>query len=305
MAVVEHRFRVMASEAHVVLVEPTAGAIDVAVARLHELEQRWSRFVPGSDIDRLAGAGGNPQDVSNDTLLLLHTMRQAHRGTSGRFDPTMLREIIDVGYAASIDNPARVSTTINLPFPSGTIDDVELDGTTVRLPEGMALDPGGIGKGLAADIVCAELIEAGTAGALVSIGGDLAAAGGPPSSAGWMIAVEDPYAPGAELLTVGINAGGVATSSTLSRSWRLNGRPRHHLLDPRTGTSARTDLVAVTVFAPSAWEAEVHATTALIAGGAGAIDHLNGLGMTGIAIDRDGTMHSTNQLSADLTKVAS
>lgn len=305
MAVVEHRFRVMASEAHIVLVEPTLPAIDFAVARLHELEQRWSRFVPGSEIDLLAHAGGTPREVSNDTCLLLHAMKHAHRGTNGRFDPTMLREIIDVGYDTSIDDPTRISTTINLPFPSGTIEDVELDGTTVHLPEGMALDPGGIGKGLAADIVCTELVQAGTAGALISIGGDLAAAGEPPSSAGWMVTVEDPFAPGAELLTVGIDTGGVATSSTLSRSWRQNGRPRHHLLDPGTGTSARTDLAAVTVFAPSAWEAEAQATAALILGSAGVITYLDARGMVGIAIDRDGGMHTAPGLSADVMDVAS
>ena len=62
----------------------------------------------------------------------------------------------------------------------------------VTLPLGVTLDPGGIGKGFAADLTAAALVEAGAAGALVDVGGDLSATGCPPAAEGWAVTVPDP-----------------------------------------------------------------------------------------------------------------
>lgn len=298
MAVVEHRFQVMASEAHLILVDPEPDAVTLATRRLDELEQRWSRFLPSSDISRLARANGDSCVVSPDTRWLLDAMIAAHRITAGRFDPTMLREIVDAGYDRSLADRGRRSITIDLPHPGATIEDMELDGCTVRLPEGLALDPGGIGKGFAADLVSSELVHQGSAGALLSIGGDLSAVGRPPEPQGWRVTIEDPFSPPHELATFALSAGGVATSSTLSRSWYRGGRRRHHVLDPESGTSSTTDLATVTVIAPSAWEAEVQATAAIVQGSHGAIAHLERCGLSGVAVTGGGQLCTTGDLAA-------
>ena len=57
---------------------------------------------------------------------------------------------------------------------------------------------------------------------------------------------------------------GAATSGTRLRRWEGGGGQLHHLIDPRTGRPAETDLVEVSVVAASALEAEVCAKTALI-----------------------------------------
>ena len=59
------------------------------------------------------------------------------------------------------------------------------------MPEGIGLDPGGIGKGLAADLAVRELRAAGTGGVLVALGGDIACAGRAPDPAGWLVDIED------------------------------------------------------------------------------------------------------------------
>jgi thiamine biosynthesis lipoprotein len=58
-------------------------------------------------------------------------------------------------------------------------------------------------------------------------------------------------------LTLGLEDGALATSGRDRRRWRRNGRDVHHLIDPATGTSARGDLLRVTVLAPTAVDAEV------------------------------------------------
>ncbi len=305
MAVAELTFRVMASDAHVILVDPAQGAEDYARSRLEELERRWSRFLPGSDISRLNTTPEALVLVSSDTIALLATMKQAWRLSDGRYDPTMLFAINAIGYSTSIDGSGKTSRMAGSPACGYTIADVQIDpaASAVIVPAGVGLDPGGIGKGLAADMVVTELLGDGTGGALVSVGGDLAAAGAPPTAAGWYVAVEHPLDSSRDLITLALDVGGVATSSTLSRSWIRDGSRRHHVIDPVTQMCATTDLAAVTVIARAGWEAEVHATAALLCGAERALDYFDSHQLDGIATTLDGTTSMSPALeSAGVTE---
>jgi FAD:protein FMN transferase len=238
--------------------------------------------------------------VALDTVRLVTTMKEAWAQTGGRYDPTLLGAINALGYATSVDGSGRASSR-----PRGTCAGrgpgavrVHDSAPLVSVPVGVGLDPGGIGKGLAADIVVRELIDAGAAGALVGIGGDLACAGTPPEPHGWRVAVEDPRERSRTLTTVALAAGGAATSSTLTRTWVDDGERRHHVIDPSTGASASTDLAAVTVFARAGWEAEAHATAALLAGSQGALDYIDQAGLQGIVTTLAGVTTSTPGLAS-------
>lgn len=313
-AIRELKFSVMASAAHVVLVDPASGAEDYARRRLSELEQRWSRFLPQSDVSRLNACPEAFMLVGPDTLRLLAAMKEAWRRTNGRYDPTMLSAIMAAGYSTSIDGSGRRSHAFGKPSSGGrghsripdpslhrwTIDDVAIDPvpSAVVLPAGIGIDPGGIGKGLAADMVVTELLTAGTGGALVCVGGDLAAAGTPATPQGWLVSVEEPRDPARSLVTLALNAGGIATSSTLSRSWLHNGERRHHAIDPQTQRSSQTDLAAVTVVARAGWEAEAHATAALLCGSETVLDYLDLHELEGIATTLHG--HTVTTPGLDL-----
>jgi len=302
--VTELRFRVMASDAQVILVDAAPGAEHYARRRLEQLERRWSRFLPGSDVSRANTSPGALTLVSSDTVALVGAMKEAWRVTDGRCDAAMLAAIVAAGYAASIDGSGRTSRMARRRRRGSTIADVAVDAATavVVVPAGVGIDPGGVGKGLAADLVVTELLEAGTGGALVSVGGDLAAAGTPPTEAGWHVAVSDPFDADRALMTFAFDGGGVATSSTLSRTWFKDGRRRHHALDPRTQTCATTDLAAATVVARAGWEAEAHATAALLCGSERALGYLAGRGLEGAATTLDGATLATPALrSAGLT----
>jgi len=288
----------MGTDAHVILVDPAERAEAYAKSRLEELERRWSRFLPASDISRLNRAPGAFVIVSADTLYLLATMKNAWRVSGGRYDPTLLSAINAAGYSASYDGSGRASSTAGARRSDRTIADVALDPATssVVVPAGVGIDPGGIGKGLAADLVVTELLQGGTAGALVSVGGDLAAAGTAPSPEGWNVAIEDPFDASREHLRLTLEAGGIATSSTLTRSWTTDGSRRHHVIDPATQACATTDLAAVTVIARAGWEAEAHATAALLSGSETALDYLERHELDGIATTLDGITRMTPAL---------
>jgi thiamine biosynthesis lipoprotein len=273
----ERRFRAMGTDCHVLVYAPRLVAeelADLAVVRVELLEQSWSRFRPTSELNRLnASAGHGPQPVSADLLRLGLAMQEAWLGTGGLFDPTVLASMRALGYDADfatvVARPATALDDVLLaaaPGMSGvTIDEASC---TISLPSGVGLDPGAIGKGLAADIVVEELRGAGADGVLVNLGGDVSLAGEPEAGERWSIGIEDERRatddPERLMRTLIVDGGraGVATSTTLKRRW-AQGR-RHHVLDPRTGSMSASDLVQVTVVAPTACTAEWSATAALL-----------------------------------------
>lgn len=291
----EARFRVMACDAHVVLVGAAPGEDVYARRRLQALERLWSRFLPDSDVSRLNGSPEAMLVVAPETVRLVSIMRHAWRATAGRYDPTLLGAVNAAGYSESVDGSGRASSRPRGPREERGAADVRVHETAplVAVPCGVGLDPGGIGKGLAADLVVRDLLRRGAAGALVAVGGDLACAGRPPEPGGWRVAVEDPFDRTRTAVTVALAAGGAATSSTLTSAWVQGGERRHHVIDPRSGECSSTDLAAATVFARAGWEAEAHATAALLTGSAGALRYLAEAGLQGIVTTLAGVTTST------------
>lgn len=257
----------------------------IGVLRVELLEQSWSRFRDSSELNRLNSlAGTGPIEVSADLLTLVWHMKRAWEITGGLFDPTMLSEIKAAGYDADYATViARSALTDIASWKSPTAKPreslmntvvIDQEASTVTLPAGVGLDPGAIGKGLGADIVAHELMEAGAVGVLVDLGGDIVVAGSPGDADAWVIAVEDERDPDnsarePQLVTLAVDSSsdeydtyGIATSSTLYRRWA--GGTRHHVIDPRTGVMADPDLIQATVWSGAGWLAEVTATAAML-----------------------------------------
>jgi thiamine biosynthesis lipoprotein len=287
----ERRFRAMGSDAHLIVVGGRAGLIGDAVARIGELEHRWSRFLPDSEVSRLNQAPGVPVTVTADTVTLVEHALAAWRLSGGAFDPTVLGAVVRAGYDRSFDLMGAVVEPGYCALGLGA-DAIRIWGAVVILPPGTGFDPGGIGKGLAADLVCAEMLAAGADGACVNLGGDVRVAGRAPDGGGWTVAVEHPEAQPA-IAHIGLAGGAVATSTTLRRRWRVGGEERHHLIDPQSGHPSETDLTTATVVAGQAWMAEVLAKAVLLAGSAHPFDILGGTGAEGLAVGRQGTVLAT------------
>ena len=247
-------FRAMSTDVTVTVVGADLDALEWARNRVCELEHRWSRFLSDSDISRLNRAEGAAVEVHADTVTAVRAACAAWLVTEGCFDPTVHDSLLRLGYDDTIDvvrQRGGGSPTVSLPAPG--CDGIEFDETraVVRLPAHVRLDLGGIGKGLAADLAVAGLLEGGADGALVSVGGDLRVAGTPPNGDAWVIEIEDPRTE-RPLASVSLLSGGVATSTTLRRRWRSGQRSHHHLLTPTTGASTTNDVVGVSVVADTA-----------------------------------------------------
>jgi len=123
---------------------------------------------------------------------------------------------------------------------------------SAALAPGAALDLGGIAKGALADILIDELGD----NAVCNLGGDLGVRGAGPEGDGWHIGLCDGS-------LVALRDSAVCTSGISKRRW---GHSMHHLIDPRTGMPAKTDLAEVSVVTDSALRGEVYAKTAVLLG---------------------------------------
>jgi thiamine biosynthesis lipoprotein len=282
----ERQFRAMGSDAHLIVVGGDDHLIEAAQSMIDDLERRWSRFLDDSEISSLNRQAGAFVAVSDPTLVLIQRAVEAWRLTGGAFEPTVLGAMVRAGYDRSFEllgpNPPAGHSLLGI-----GVADIEIDGNHVRLPAGTGFDPGGIGKGLAADLVAAAVMAAGADGVCINLGGDVRVCGVDPRGKGWTVAVEHPWS-SEPVVLLGVADGAVATSTTLRRQWETDGRRRHHLIDPQTGLPSDTDLTLTTVVAAEAWVAEVLAKAVLLAGSAHPFDILGGTAVQGLAVDRDG-----------------
>ncbi len=107
----------------------------------------------------------------------------------------------------------------------------------------------------------------------------------------WAIGVADPRPPERELALLLLDGGGVATSGRDHRRWLHGGQWNHHLIEPRTGQPARTDVLAATVIAGSASQAEIAAKVALLRGSREGLAWLESRpGLAGLLVLDDGTV---------------
>jgi thiamine biosynthesis lipoprotein len=290
-----HRFRVMGCDAEILCADGSAELAEMGEARLRRLESLWSRFLPSSEVSLLNAAPRQiPFVVSDETFGLFQASVRGWELTEGRFDPTLLDEIVEAGYDRTFaEVPAlRPQRHIAARVAPRRLD-IDLDpvARSVTLGTGVSLDAGGIGKGLAADLVSADLIEAGATGGLVNVGGDLRVRSRPGHGEPWTITLEDPHDASIEIGEVTLHDGGIATSSLLKRTWQLGNRRMHHILDPFTGQPTDGQIVSVSAVAATAWWAEAVAKAAFVSGISDGQNVMRRFGTPGVVVGSDTTHH--------------
>jgi FAD:protein FMN transferase len=267
--------------------------------RLLLWHRRFTRFEPDSELSRL-NADPRAEVPASDTMLaLVAAIAAAGEQTGGLVDGTLAHEIAAAGYARPLGTGAMRGATPRAgvrpepalaprrhpagPSPHARWRELAADrgAGVVKRPPGVAIDSGGLAKGLFADLLADEL--AAHPGFVVNCAGDLRLNGTQPRP----LHVASPFGDGT-VHTFELTAGAAATSGIGARAWLDHtGAPAHHLLDPATGRPAFTGVVQATALAPTALEAEIRAKAALLSGPTGARAWLEPHG--GVAVHEDGT----------------
>lgn len=273
--------------------DPDGEAARAAVRRarrdLLDAHRTLSRFDPDSELSRL---NRDPRaEVPASSLLrrVVAAALTAGLRSGGLVDATLVEEIEAAGYSESrdFDRPpvaatgttglAATAEAVGPPHPAAPDPRAhwcefgvnERAGTVTR-PPGVRLDPGGIAKGLLADLVGEPLADFATFA--VDCCGDLRIGGS--EGRAREILVDHPLG-GAPIHRLRIADGAIATSGITRRSWTTaDGGPAHQLIDPASGRPAFTGVLQATALAPTGLLAETLAKAALLSGPEGAAEHL-------------------------------
>ncbi len=277
---------------------------------LAALDLACSRFRPDSELVAVGNAArGAPGPVTVPVSPLLaeaiEVSLRAAELTDGDVDPTVGGALRALGYDrdfAELQTATTARTTDRWVHPDAPNDppsslqtgagagagagpgivgvrtipgwrsvSVDVAAGKLTVPAGVQLDLGATVKGWAADRSAAAISDRLGCGVLVSLGGDTAVAGPPPTEEGWPIRVQDTTlpledTPDGPSQVVSIRVGGLATSSTAARRWHHGGDVLHHILDPRTGLPAAPVWRTVSVAAATCADANTAATAAIIRG---------------------------------------
>jgi thiamine biosynthesis lipoprotein len=263
--------------------------------RIEAFDRACSRFRPDSELSALNAAAGRPVAVG---ALLFEAITAAVRAaelTDGHVDPTVGRALIALGYDRDFsklgaerlrrpDSPAISIASI----PGWRTVTIDRDARTIRVPRGVTIDLGATAKALCADRAAAEAAAAAACGVLVSLGGDVATAGGSPSE-GWPVRVTDDHRDGLASpgQWIALTGGGLATSSTTARRWQTRSGEAHHLVDPTTGRPVDGPWRTATVAAATCLDANTASTAAIIRGHA-AEEWLSSLSLPSRLVGVDG-----------------
>lgn len=246
-------------------------APDWILARIEAWAGRLTRFDTGSELSRLNAAGSGRVPIGPTLTAVLDWGRGAEALSDGIVDIGLLdaRLLAERGSSGGAADRRPASRRWSLHR--------QRRGAIVERPNGLRFDLDGVAKGWIADRAM-DLLPA--ISAVVDADGDLAVRVA--DDEGWDVGVADPRDPGTLLVTLRLARGadavarfGVATSGTSVHRWTRAGRTQHHLIDPRTGRPARTDVVQATVIARTARAAEAFAKTAVIVGSEAAAAHLD------------------------------
>ncbi len=266
-----------------------------------EGEKALSRFQPQSELSQLNGRTGQWVTVSPLLWDVLTEALALAELTDGLYDPALLGALEAAGYVASFETLAQGDQP---PYSEqhvlgGQWAQVRMDPQkrAVWLPPGGRLDLGGMAKGYTAEQAVAMLSDWGPC--LVDAGGDVVAGLAPVGLQGWPVAIA---APGieetADLMTLWLAESALATSGIDYRRWQHNGRLAHHVIDPRTGQPAATDLLAASVLLKQAVQAEAVATAVLVLGEQAGFAWLADRHIPALLVTQTGAVQTTPALEA-------
>jgi len=231
-------------------------AFDAAIEEIKRIEALMTTWRPDSEISRInAAAGKSAVAVSAETFEILKESVRTSEISEGTFDITFqtLHGLWKFDEDLDPHPPPDAELKARLPFVG--YKNIKLDERerSVKLAQTKTqIGLGGIAKGYAVDKAALVLERAGLTSFFVQAGGDLFARGKKPDGAEWQAGIRDPRGrEGQYFAKVPLSDHAFSTAGDYERSYIVNGKRYHHILDPRTGQPAAA-CRSVTIWAPTA-----------------------------------------------------
>lgn len=234
-------------------------------ANILAFEKRFSRFTNDSELSKFNESAGIETKISPDFRALLLKSQKYSLKTDGLYNPFILPSLNRAGYIGSWPNTSNYDQSLNYSIRQVfDIDKLIIKKSSAIIPANSALDFGGIGKGYLLDKLSAYLDKSKINNYWLSLGGDIICSGHDLDNKNWKIGVAD--ARDDEVAIETIDNKGIKMALATSGTTVRKGLGWHHIIDPRSGLSANTDIITVTVTAKSGVEADIYAKCLLILG---------------------------------------
>jgi FAD:protein FMN transferase len=242
-----------------------AMVLEAAQREAHRVEAKFSRYRTDNMVHKINHSNGRPVPVDEETEALLRYAATCHQMSHGMFDITSgaLRRIWKFDGGRRVPTQAEVRDVLR----HVGWERVVYENSTLRMPPGMEIDLGGIGKEYAVDRAAALIVARTKASFLVNFGGDLLAVGPRRGGRPWRVGIDDPDRPGeAALYRIDLPAGALTTSGDARRFVLWKGKRLGHILNPKTGWPVEDAPRAVTVLSQTCLEAGTLSTLAYLQG---------------------------------------
>lgn len=244
-------------------------ALERVKAELFRLERKLSRFVQDSEVSRInLSAGKASVDISSETCEILSSAIRVAEISDGLFDITIspLLDLWDYKHSSCVPEESKIRSTLALVNFRDLLLNSEVREAGLR-NEGQSIDLGGIGKGYASDHCIKMLQDNGVNSAFINIGGNVSTLGNKPDGTPWSVGIKHPRQVNGLIGIVEVSGKAVVTSGDYERYFiDVDGKRRHHILNPVTGYPADSGLISVSVISDSAIIGDA-LSTAIFAGG--------------------------------------
>jgi FAD:protein FMN transferase len=245
--------------------------LDEVNQKIGSLEKLLTFNAPEGDINKLnENAGKGNVELNPETIKILKKSQQVAKLSNGAFDVTVGPLVKTWGIGTK---PQYIPTQEELKslLPLINYKDLYVDDHSAGLKKaGQLIDLGGIAKGYAGDVAIEIYKKNGIKSGFISLGGNVVTLGSKPDGSPWSVGIRNPrpegFQSGQIVGLVKVTDKAVVTAGDDQRYFEKDGQRFHHILDPKTGYPAKTDLMSVTLVMDSSLDADALDTAVFILG---------------------------------------
>ena len=274
-------------------------ALSQARSEIERLEKLWSVTDENSEIYALDHGGETA--VSEETSELIRYAVEMYEKTGGALNIAMYPLLREWGFTTGEYTIPKPDTLASL-LQYTDLKKIRFSGNTVTLPENMMIDVGALGKGETGDRITEILKRNGVTSALIDLGGNIRAVGKKPDGTDWRIALKSPF-DSDNIAKLEVSDCNIITSGGYERYFTGNdGVVYWHILDPKTGSPAKSGLLSATVVGESGRMCDALSTSLFVMGEERAKELWRSMGgFEMVLITEDGRIIVTEGLRDKLT----
>ncbi|MBR3298273.1 MAG: FAD:protein FMN transferase [Clostridia bacterium] len=249
-------------------------AAEAAIEEIERIDALLSIESESGSVRRVNDTGSAA--IDRETELIVEQALAFHSSTGGAFDITVL-PLMELWGFTSGNFRVPESGEIDAALDRVGSGKLSLTNGVLSLGGAAGIDLGGIAKGYTSDRLMELLRSRGIESACVSLGGNVQCLGSKSNGSAWRCGIVHPFKKdsGEYLGIIAVKDKAVITSGAYERNFtdKASGKLYHHIIDPKSGYPAESDLSSVTIVSQSGILADALSTACYIMGLEGAIEY--------------------------------